>query len=552
MIVIIVALTACAGCDRKPRDRMVESIPWDQVVAGVQKPVGSPDYMAAAVSLARTWTEHGDEGSALWFEHGLKLAGLGANSAIGGVADIFGVPSDIPRDKLTGATISSLATVAEKRSDVEFRYVVMLASAYSTGGSKPLQVLVDIADAGADDLAQSLRLCLAPVLSEAILQASQSLPGERGRVILERVPGWPSPPTRDITQTLFPANLSRISRWINEGRVLGGVYARAWENVAARLQKGLGSRMFDLPAVVADEPRQGTPISSVVGRFTPLEVAHVKAGGVAVAVRPVLAWQETFMSLVSGNATWTSAPAPVDAPPADLSIETLAARAAGQRELAARLEKGVYPTLIGTAMGERTGKSILVIVDPEATADLLVRAVSVLAVAGYSDFRLVPPGAPGAVNPVMENRDTGSLSRSRTARVFLTGAGASVFPNPVAEFVVDFMPAGVEPIPSSRKVNGLFVPWDATRGFSASLAQAFSSLGLSAAGHVDVAEIVLASGDVPAMMVVDAVSELQASPGVKFSKIEPYFPGLTCPQGRSCPGVVPVLGADFPVPSAVR
>lgn len=552
LVVAVVVLSMLPACGEAPRERSVDSIPWDRVKAGLEQPTDSPDYLAAAVSLSRTWAEHGEEGSALWFRHGLRLAGLGAAGAVGGVASIFGVPSDVPDDKLVGAAISSLTPVAKARSDEDFRHVVLLVSAYGNGGVKPLQPLVELADRGDSETAHSLRLCLAPIIADTLIQSSQSLPGERGRVILERIPGWPSPPTRDITQTLFPANLARISRWINDGITQGGLEAKAWENMAARLRKGFGPRMFDLPAVLTEDPRQGSPISAVAGRFTPLEIAHVKADGVDFAVRPVIAWQETYMSLVSGDSTWSSQPPPEGAQPRDISIETLAARAAGVRELAVKLEKAVYPTLVGTDMGGRAGRSVLVVADSDASADLLIKAVRILAVAGYSDFRLVPPGVPGSVNPFMATHDTGSLARARTARVFLTASGASIFPNPVAELVVDFMPAGVEPIPSAKRINGLFVPWDKARGFSASLAQAFSSLGLSAAGRVDLAEIILAGGDVPSTMVVDAVSELQASPGVKFSKFETYFPGLTCPQGRSCPGVVPVLGVDAPVPAAVR
>jgi len=552
MIFMVVALSVFPGCGEAPRERSVDSIPWDRVIAGLEQPTDSADYLAAVVSLSRTWAEHGAEGTALWFRHGLRIAGLGSAGAIGGLPSIFGVPSDVPDDKMIGAVMSALTPVAKASSDEDFRQVVLLVSAYGNGGVKQLQPIVELADRGDGETAHSLRLCLAPILADALIQASQSLPGERGRVILDRIPGWPSPPTRDVTQTLFPGNLARISRWINDGLTRGGLEAKAWNNMAARLRKGFGARMFDLPAVLTDEPRSGSPVSAVVGRFTPLEVAHVKADGVDFAVRPVIAWQETYMSLVSGDATWSSLPPAEGTAPKDISIETLAARAAAIRELALKLEKGVYPTLVGTAMGERSGRSVLVVVDSDATAELLVRAVRTLAIAGYSDFRLVPPGVPGSVNPFMETRDTGSLARARTARVFLTTSGASIFPHPGGELVVDFMPAGVEPIPSAKRINGLFVPWDAARGFSASLAQAFSSLGLSAAGRVDVAEIVPVRGDVPAMMIVDAVSELQASPGVQFSKFETYFPGLTCPQGRSCPGVVPVLGADLPVPSAVR
>ena len=143
---LFVALAGSAGCNEKRRDRMVESIPWDQVIDGLTAPTDSPEYLAAVVSLSRTWAEHGEEGSTLWFEHGLRYAGLGANGAVGGLAETFGVPPEIPDDKVVAAAISSLTGVAKTRSDEEFRFLVLLSDAYGSSGSKPLQPIVEIAE----------------------------------------------------------------------------------------------------------------------------------------------------------------------------------------------------------------------------------------------------------------------------------------------------------------------------------------------------------------------------------------------------------------------
>lgn len=544
----LLIMLVTAGCSKSERFRF-ENISWERMLEGLQKDPGSDEYMASILTLIKTWPEHGQDGARLWTRHGLEYVGLWVNGVVPGAANVFEAPQGLTNDKLVVDIISRMVMAAEKDTDENFRLVLLLLTAWSEPGKRDLQLLVETADIGTSELAPALRLCLAPLLSEALIKAARAPSTERGRVFQEDLPGWPSPPTRDITQTLFPANLSRISRWISDGISRGGSHAEAWRKVAARLQAALGPRLFDLPVVMSADPRPGSPLSAIIGRLTPLELVHVKASGVAVALRPVLEWKDSFMSVVSAAATWSEQ---AGTEPVDLSLDTLAARLAAQRELASRLEKGVYPTLVGTAMGDRIGKSILVLVDSDAQADTLMKAVSILATTGYSDFRLLAQGAPGSVNPFMEARDTGSLSTSRTARVFLSRAGASLFPNPPGEIVVDFMPGGVEPIPSENRVNGLFVAWDASRGFSSSLAQAFSSLGLSAAGRVDIVDIVPTDGSLPAQMIVDAITELQASPGVQYSKFEPYFPGLSCPQGRTCPGVMPVLGNSFPVPAAAR
>lgn len=544
----LLMMLVTAGCT-ETEGLKFENISWERMLEGLQKDPGSDEYMASILTLIKTWPEHGQEGARLWTRHGLEYVGLWVNGAAPGAANVFEAPEDLANEKLVVDIISRMVVAAEKDTDESFRVVLLLLTAWSEPGKRDLQPLVESADVGTSELGPALRLCLAPLLSDALIKAARAPSTERGRVFQEALPGWPSPPTREITQTLFPANLSRLSSWISEGVSRGGSHAAAWRKVGARLQAALGPRLFDLPVVMSADPRPGSPLSAIVGRLTPLELVHVKAGGVAVGLRPVLEWKDSFMSVVSAAATWSEQ---AGTEPVDLSLDTLAARLAAQRELASRLEKGVYPTLVGTAMGDRIGKSILVLVDSDATADTLMKAVSILATAGYSDFRLLAQGAPGSVNPFMEARDTGSLSTSRTARVFLSRAGASLFPNPPGELAVDFMPAGVEPIPSEKRVNGLFVAWDATRGFSSSMAQAFSSLGLSAAGRVDIVDIVPTDGSLPAQMIVDAITELEASPGVQYSKFEPYFPGLSCPQGRTCPGVMPVLGNSFPVPAAAR
>lgn len=544
----LLIMLVTAGCSKDEGLRF-ENISWERMLEGLQKDPGSDEYMASILTLLNTWQEHGEEGVRLGMTHGLEYVGLWINGAAPGAANVFDAPAGLPRNELVAKVLSRILEVADKDTDENYRVMMQLMSAWAEPGKREMQELVEMADAGVSNICPAARLCLAPLLSDAIIKAARAPSTERGRVFQEALPGWPSPPTREITQTLFPANLSRLSRWISDGISRGGSHAAAWRKVAARLEGALGPRLFDLPVVMSADPRPGSPLSAIIGRLTPLELVHVKAGGVAVALRPVLEWNDSFMSVVSAAATWSEQ---AGTEPVDLSLDTLAARLAAQRELASRLEKGVYPTLVGTAMGDRIGRSILVLVDSDAQADTLMKAVSILATAGYSDFRLLAQGAPGSVNPFMEARDTGSLSTSRTARVFLSRAGASLFPNPPGEFVVDFMPSGVEPIPSENRVNGLFVAWDATRGFSSSLAQAFSSLGLSAAGRVDIVDIVPTDGSLPAQMIVDAITELEASPGVQYSKFEPYFPGLSCPQGRTCPGVMPVLGNSFPVPAAAR
>ncbi|HOC99723.1 MAG TPA: phosphoribosyltransferase [Myxococcota bacterium] len=543
-MLLAVSLTACS--ERRSRDR--ETVPWEDVVKGLSEPPGSAGYSIAMLSLTRSWKQHGQEGAVLMIREGLELIGLSANGAIHGASAMLDADVVAGEKNMIGFMLASLSGAAEMVSDEWFRYHVHLTAALGVGGGKQLQDLLDMADAGTHELAESVRLCLALPLSNALIAAASSLPTERGRVLLERLPGWPSPPTTDLMQTLFPANLARISRWISEGRKHGGLHELAWTNVASRMEKGLARRLYDLPLVVDAEPRKGTPVSAIGAGYTPLEVARIMKDGVAVYLRPVLQWDKAFMTVVSGDATWR--PGKPDDAAGDVSVATLAERLKALHELTGKLEKGVYPTLVGTGMGDRAGRSILIAVDSDATAGTMVEALRALAAAGYSDFRIATPGAPGTTNPIMVAGSTGMLSTDRTVRVFLTPAGASIFPNPAAGLASDNLSAGVSPIgPGSV---GYFAAWDAERGFSSSLAMAFQDMGAVGAGHVEVAEIFLTAGDPPAMMLVDVASELQAAPGIQFSRIEPNFPGMICPQGRSCPGVVPVFGGTARVPAGVK
>lgn len=522
-----------------------ETLEWDSVVSGVSGAVGSAGYSVAMLSLTRTWKEHGQEGARLMVREGLELVGLAAAGAIHGAPVILETEIPPGEKNVVGLMAASLSEAAEQSSDEWFRLVVHLSSALGVGGSKPLQDLVDLADQGQHEMAESIRLCLSVPLVDALIKAGTGLATERGRTILERIPGWPSPPTSDIMQTLFPSNLARISQWIAEGRKMGGLHDVAWTNIAARLERGLGRRMYDLPLVVDAEPRRGTPLSAVGAGFTPVEVAWISSSGIDVALRPVLMWDKSFMTLASGSFTWKGEPGQ----DGDRSVSTLRQRLDAMRETALRLEKGVYPTLVGTAMGDRAGKSILLAVSADAKATDLVEAVRELSRIGYVDFRIATPGAPGSTNPVFGPESTGTFTDDKTVTAFFSAAGASIFPNPPAGLSSDSLPPGVKAV--GRRTSGYFAPWDQTMGFRSALAQAFSKMGAHGAGQVDLVQFFVVSEDVPAMMLVDAVSEFQSAPGIQFSKIEPNFPGMICPQGRACPGVVPVLGGVIKVPADV-
>lgn len=564
MIWVLAALMSAVifvGCDPDVAPSEEKPLAWDLVIKGLEEPIGSATFTSAMISLSSTWREHGEEGARLMTARGVEVAGLAANGAIGDVSYLLGTKSYDSGPKYHGRLLASLTEAAKLAPEDWFRDLVNLASLFGIGGQKDLQLLVDLADAGTHELAESFRLSMAGPLADALIAASSSIPGERGRVILERLPGWPSPPTQNIMETLFPANIIRISRWIAEGTKLGGLHEKAWGNVAERLSRGFNGRMFDIPVVVSAEARVGTPMSAILGKYQPLEVVHVTSSGALIGLRPVLEWKDSFVQVASGDATWPMKAAEKkqdvgDAPAVvvDDALSSLPARAASLRTLADTLEKAVYPQFVGSGVlsSEREQRAVLLAVDPDASADLLAKTVSVLSGAGYSDFRILTPGPVGSMNPLMANGKTGDLSMVKTVRVFLTAKGASLFANPYVPLGLKDIPVGSEAIKKGNDIGGLSVSWDAVRGFSGNVTVAFANLGPAAAGTVDVAEIMVASSGVPAAMFVDVISELQAAPGIKFSRIEAVFPGLICPQGRSCPGVVPVLGGSARAPINVR
>ncbi len=418
--------------------------------------------------------------------------------------------------------------------------LMALARLWSRQAGNNLQPAVALA---LDDgpLGPGARLLLAQRLFDG-LRAAVATKGQEGRVLLDRLPGWPVPISRDPNDAAFPHALRTLGILLLAGDGGRTVLAEAFYRLRVRAQDAFGGRIFALPVTLGS----GTPVSAPWGAragFLPLVTATVDDAGLHLGLRPALRWVGGFVEPVMRNAVF---PGPVvapldalDAPPdEEAGVATAQALAALDR-LAAPIEATLWPKSVGQ------GRAVFVLVSGALPAGRLRGALQRLALAGVEDFRFGIPGRPGAFIPTYAFRvPDGARTPEHRIRVVVDTDACAVFPaqpddahQPPGDW-----PHGARPVVLDGRFSHLAIAWSPAGGFAQRLTMALDLME-TGSGDADVIDLVAASDDTPSRLLISAAFEIAGRGRGHNAGLEERFPGTGCPAREPCIGGIPFLFA---------
>lgn len=447
------------------------------------------------------------------------------------------------RDPQAVATFLEGAARLPPPGDPEAAGLRTLAALFG-GRSVNLGPAVDLALAPGP-FAPGVRLLLAQRLLAAVRLAAEVGEGHRGRVLLDRMPGWPVPFSRDPAEAAFPHALRTLGTLVGAGDGGRAPLAGAYETLATAAAGALGGRIFAAPVTLGGRPVT-EPWGARDGRV-PLAVATLDDAGLHLGTRPALAWRDgAVVDLLAAPGF----PGPVrvtaealDAPPVPDEAQALA------RELEA-LAAAVAPIeALRTPDVAPSDRRLLVVVGTTVPAGRMRAALARLVDAGAADLRIEVPGLPGAQMPAYAFRaPEDDLAAPRRLRVLVAADGCRVTPIGAAPGPwpsADALPDGVEPVNQPDGAPSWTVPWTAGAGFGRRLSALLRDVDRAAAVS-RVVEVAEADDALPAAVILDAAFEVSGFAGARLPDLETRFPGTGCPAEGPCVGGIPVLFGGEP------
>lgn len=396
-------------------------------------------------------------------------------------------------------------------------------------------------------VAHGVRLLVAHRLGDVLQSAAAAPENDRGRRVIERLPGFPVPYSRDVTDAAFPRALKTLSLLLTTPGD-DPELAEAFAALAADTNPWLDGRVFALPVTLGIGPPVAAPWGVRIG-VAPLLVLTLDDDGLHAGTRPVVQWTQGQVSLALPE---TLFPGPVLVPPdrldAPLDADDSTAIDAIRRLAAAvaPVERQLDPE--GTSQSPRA----LVLVASGIPASRL-RVVLRLAVeAGVSDIRVAIPGLPGAYLPALAFHDapgdTPPVPAAPRARIAVGPDGCRLVPATRlnAAGLEAALPEGVTLTAKGGRLVHLSIPWNAGVGFAGRVAQTLGLLNREA-GIPRLVDVTPDRDDTPARVLIDAAFEVAGFPGDRFPDLESRFPGTRCPAVGPCIGGVPVLFGLEPV-----
>jgi hypothetical protein len=415
------------------------------------------------------------------------------------------------------------------------------------GRSVNLGPAVDLALAPGP-FAPGVRLLLAQRLLAAVRLAVEVGEGQRGRVLLDRMPGWPVPFSRDPADAAFPHALRTLGTLVGAGDGGRVPLADAYRALAAAAAATLDGRIFAAPVTLGGRPVT-EPWGARDGRV-PLAVATIDDAGLHLGTRPALAWRD---GRVADLLEVPGFPGPVavaaealDAPPPPDEPEALARRLDALAAVVAPVEALRAPDTAPDATADRR---LLVVVGATVPTGRMRAALGRLVDAGAADLRIEVPGLPGAQMPAYAFRaPEGDAAAPRRLRVRVeadgcrvTTLGATAGPWPAA----DALPDGVEAIAGPDGAPSWTMPWTAGAGFGRRLSALLRDVDRAAAVS-RVVDLAAADDALPAAVILDAAFEVSGFAGARLPDLEARFPGTGCPAEGPCVGGIPVLFGGEP------
>lgn len=442
------------------------------------------------------------------------------------------------RDPLAGARFLERAATMHGGGGPEEAGLRALGRAWGRSNGNNLLPALALA-AGDGPLAPGVRLLLAQRMLGALHAAAQIPEGQRGRAVLERLPGWPVPYSRSPTDAAFPHALTTLGGLLLAGNGGRAVLAEAFEQLRTEAREALGRRDFAMPVTLGS----GTPIAAPWGSragFVPLVTATIDAQGLRLGLRPVVRWDG---GLVDGNAGSTypgelvATAEALDTAPRPDEVESLARAVATLDRQARPIEARLWPEAAGR------GRPAFLLIAAMAPAGRVRNALDRLAAAGIDDFRLGIPGLPGTFVPAFVFGVPGGADAAhRRPRVVVSTEGCAVFPTDPASVrpPADGWPSGVAPIERDGNLSHLAIGWNGTSGFGQRLTLALRLLE-SDGGPNRLVDLAPEDDASPARVLIDAAFEIAGAANGRFPGLEERFPGTGCAAREPCIGGVPVL-----------
>lgn len=442
-----------------------------------------------------------------------------------------------------------------------------VAAAYGKGTGRNLAP-VFATSLGDHPASPALRLILAHRLKAAIVDAASGPEGVRGKVISTMLPGFPSPPTQDLESTVFPSAMKMLAVLLKPGPGKEKGLAPHFDKLAQDANRILGPLAVTMPVALTAVPRPGTPLAGIMGGYDPLMVLSLIKDSVKLGARPVFTWNDGAALNASADPGWPGRKVASLEELADTrNRKDLATRVMGDVQL---VEEALAP-LEGTAYQGRfepdmvvlnadrkeRGHAALVAVDGKIEAEAMGHLLALADGMGLNDLRLVQPGEAGRVLPVLYRKvpKVPGLETPKGGKALLVVSrkGAELYPparKGGSKLSKSGWPSGTRVVEDKKRFFKLVIPWKEEEGYGRALMGALENLR-RATPIRPFLDVVVLPRDVVAAQILDTVAEVEAAQGDPFADLKDWFPGAACPDGSSCPGLVPVLfsGTRVPKPS---
>ncbi|MBL6975420.1 MAG: energy transducer TonB [Deltaproteobacteria bacterium] len=570
-LAVVAALAMSSACKEKEDVKLPKppEFSLDSTVAKMAPLALDDGFFTALQDLEKRAMVEGSDPALMATVMRFQLDGLAAGLVSGHPAGARILGGNIKDANKVGRFLTDLATRAGAAQQKEL--AGMLTAAGDAYGKGPGQDLAPVfaTSLGDQPASPALRLILAHRLLGAVLEAASGSESLRGKVVSTLLPGFPSPPTQDLESTVFPSAMKMLAVLLKRGPGKEAGLAPHFDNIAARATRDLGSKAITMPVALTASPRPGTPLAGVMGGYDPLLVLSLIKDSAKLGARPVFTWKDGAALNASATPGW---PGNVVASMEELADtrnrEALFTRVAAdiqQMEIElAPLEGTAYQnrfeagTVVLNADREERGHAALVAVDGKVEAEAMGHLLAMANAAGLNDLRLVQPGEAGRVLPVLYRKVPKipgvKAPKGDRALVVISRNGAELYPparKGGSRLPKTGWPEGTRVVVDQKRFFKLVIPWTEEEGYGRALKGALETMRQKTSIR-PLLDVVVLTRDVVSVRVLDAVAEVEAVEGEPFADLKTWFPGVECPDGSTCPGLVPVLFSGTRVPRPSR